>query len=274
MSKKETLVKITKVTKIFSKGTLDECVALDNVSLDVYPDDYITIIGSNGAGKTTLLNIIAGVYPPEKGKVFINGGDVTNLAEHKIAKYVGRVQQDPNIGTAGKLTVEENLAFALSRGKSRKLRAASNRNRKKLFRAILSQLGLGLEDRLNAFVGTLSGGQRQVIALTMATVSKPTLLMLDEHVASLDPRTAGTVFDLTEMIVKRDGLSTLMITHNMEIALRYGNRLIMMHRGKIIADIGSDEKQKLTVPDLVRAFETAACERLTDEEILLSRSEL
>lgn len=274
MSKNKSLLQVGGITKVFSKGTLDEVTALDNVSLDVNAEDYITIIGSNGAGKTTLLNVIAGVFPPESGNIIVDGEDVTGLPEHERARYFGRVHQDPKVGTGAKLTIEENLAFALLRGKPRGLRAAINEQRRELFRSVLVPLGLGLEDRLNAFVGTLSSGQRQSIALIMATMSNPSLLLLDEHVANLDPRTAQTVFDLTEKIVKQEKLTTMMITHNMECALRYGNRLIMMHRGKIIVDIGKEDKEKLTIQDLVDAFEQAAGEKLVDESILLSRCEL
>jgi putative ABC transport system ATP-binding protein len=274
MSKKHNLLSIRKVTKIFSKNTVDECIALDSVSLDVHAGDYITIIGSNGAGKTTLFNIIAGVFAPESGEVIIEGNSITGMAEYKVAKFIGRVHQDPKIGTAGKLTIEENLALAILRGQPRRLRAASSEKRRKLFKEALAPLGLGLENRLEAFVGTLSSGQRQAIALTMATITSPALLMLDEHVANLDPHTAQTVFDLTEIVVKRRNQTTLMITHNMEVALSYGNRLIMMHRGKILVDISGKEKENLSVADLVRAFEHAAGEKLADESILLSCAEI
>jgi putative ABC transport system ATP-binding protein len=273
MGEDRNLLQVIEITKIFSKGTIDEVTAINNVSLDIRPEDYITIIGSNGAGKTTLLNVIAGVFPPEMGKVVINGADITNLPEYKRAKYIGRVHQDPNVGTAGKLSIEENLACAVLRGQSRGLKVAINKQRRDLFRSTLAPLGLGLENRLDALVGTLSSGQRQAIALTMATISKPALLLLDEHVANLDPKTAQTVFDLTEMVIKREKLTTLMITHNMEVALKYGSRLIMMHRGKIIIDMGKEAKQKLTINDLISAFEDAAKERLADEAIMLSRSE-
>jgi putative ABC transport system ATP-binding protein len=268
------LLRLQGITKVFSKGTLDEVTALNDVSLGVGPEDTISIIGSNGAGKTTLLNVISGLFPPERGNVFIQGIDVGNLPEHKRAQYIGRVHQDPNIGTAGKLTIEENLSFALLRGHSRGLKAAINEQRRELFRSVLAPLGLGLEDRLKTLVGTLSSGQRQAVALAMATLSRPALLLLDEHVANLDPKTAETVLHLTEMVIQREKLTTLMITHNMEIALRYGNRLVMMHRGKIIVDIGKEDKQKLTLNDLVRAFEQAAKERLAEEDMLLSLPEL
>ena len=274
MSENRELLKLNGIEKIFARGTVDEVTALDDVSIEVHPEDYITIIGSNGAGKTTMFNIVAGVFPPDQGNVVINGEDVTGLSEYKCAKYIGRVHQDPNVGTGARLTVEENLAFALLRGEPRGFRTALNKKRRQQFRDQLAPLGLGLEDRLTTMVGTLSSGQRQAIALAMATISRPSLLLLDEHVANLDPRTAQTVFDLTEMVVKREKLTTMMITHNMEIALRYGNRLIMMHRGKIIVDIGKEYKDKLTINDLVSAFEQAAGERLADEAILLSRTEM
>ncbi len=270
----ESLLRLQGITKVFSKATLDEVTALKNVSLAVPAEDYVSIIGSNGAGKTTLLNVISGVFPPESGNVLIHGADVTNLPEHKRAQYIGRVHQDPNIGTAGKLTIEENLSFALLRGHSRGLKAAITEQRRELFRSILAPLGLGLEDRLKALVGTLSSGQRQALALAMATMSRPALLLLDEHVANLDPKTAQTVLNLTEMVIQGGKLTALMITHNMEIALRYGNRLIMMHRGKIIVDLGKEDKQRLTMNGLVTAFEQAAKERLAEEAMLLSQPEL
>ena len=268
------ILRLQGITKIFAKGTVDEVTALENVKLDVKGEDYVTIIGSNGAGKTTLLNVIAGVYPPERGSVRISGADVTKLAEHKRARYMGRVHQDPKIGTAANLSIEENLSFALLRGQGRGFRGALNAERRDLFQSVLAPLGLGLENRLKTMVGTLSSGQRQAIALTMATMSRPSLLLLDEHVANLDPRTAQVVFDLTELIIRREKLTTLMITHNMECALRYGNRLIMMHRGNIIVDIDEKTKKGLTIRDLIDAFESAAGERLADESILLSRCEV
>ena len=275
MNQDKSLLELKGITKIFSRGTIDEVTALDNVNLNVYPGDYVTIIGSNGAGKTTMLNIIAGVFPPERGgRVIVNGDDITSLSEYKHAAYVGRVYQDPKVGTAGKLSIEENLALAVLRGQPRGLRAATNKKRRELFRAALAPLGLGLEDRLSTPVGTLSSGQRQAVALVMATISKPSLLLLHEHIANLDPRTAETVLELTDMIVERERMTTLMVTHNMDLALRYGNRLIMMHKGKIIVDIGGERKQSLTINDLVTAFEQAAGEQLSDESILLSRAEV
>ena len=269
--KNQSLLQLRNVRKVFARGTIDEVTALNGINLDVYPEDFVTIIGSNGAGKSTLLNIIAGVFPPEMGgKVIINGNDVTNLSEYKHAVYVGRIWQEPTVGTAGKLSLEENLSLALLRGKPRGLRSSLNKQRRELFRSALAPLGLGLEDRLNTPVGTLSGGQRQALALVMATISKPALLLLDEHIATLDPRTAQVVLNLSDMIVRRERMTTMMVTHNMELALRYGNRLIMMHQGRIIVDVGQQDKQALTINDLVLAFEQAAGERLTDESILLS----
>ena len=265
------ILQLRDVRKVFARGSVDEVTALDGVNLDVYDQDFVTIIGSNGAGKSTLLNIIAGVFPPEKGgRVVIKGDDVTRLAQHRRAAYVGRVWQEPEMGTASKLTIEENLSLALLRGQSRGLRRAVNKQRRQMFCETLALLGLGLEDRLRAPVGTLSGGQRQALALVMATISKPAILLLDEHVATLDPKTAETVLQLSDMIVTREKMTTVMITHNMEIALRYGNRLIMMHQGRIVVDMGEADKKMLTISDLVDAFERAAGEEFKDDSILLS----
>ena len=264
------ILQLKEVSKIFARGTIDEVKAIDCVNLDVYEQDFIAIIGSNGAGKSTLLNIIAGIFPPERGgKVIINGSDVTNLEEYKRATYVGRVWQEPEVGTAHKLTIEENLSLAVLRAQSRRLVPAVNSERRKAFREALSLLGLGLENRLNTPVGTLSGGQRQALALVMATISKPVILLLDEHIATLDPKTAQTVLQLSDMIVKREKMTTIMITHNMETALHYGNRLIMMHKGRVIVDMREADKKTLTVNDLVNAFERAAGEQFNDDSILL-----
>ncbi len=272
MNENKSLLKLKRITKVFSKGTIDEVTALDKIDLDVNAEDYIAIIGSNGAGKSTLLNIIAGVYPPESGgKVMVNGNDITGLSEYRHARYVGRVYQDPHVGTAAKMSLEENMAMAVLRGQSRGLRAASNKERRELFRAALAPLGLGLENRLNALVGTLSGGQRQALALVMATVSKPAILLLDEHIATLDPRTAQIVLDLTDMIVTREKMTTIMVTHNMEQALRHGNRLIMMHKGRTVVDMNEEQKANLAINDLIVAFERAAGEQLVDESILLGQ---
>jgi len=273
MAQNNSLLQLRGITKVFSKGTVDEVIALNNISLDIYPQDYVTIIGSNGAGKTTMLNIVAGVFPPERGgKITVNGVDITGLSEYKHAAYIGRMYQDPGIGTAGKLTIEENLALAVLRGQPRTLRRAKNRHLREQFCTALALLGLGLENRLSTPVSTLSSGQRQALALVMATISNPALLLLDEHTANLDPRTAQNVLELTDMIIERERITTLMVTHNMELALRYGNRLLMMHRGRVVVDIGREDKENLTVKDLVTAFERAAGEQLVDESILLSRS--
>jgi putative ABC transport system ATP-binding protein len=274
MSTNHSLLQLRETSKVFSRGTIDEVRALDNINLDVNAEDFITVIGSNGAGKTTLLNVIAGVYPPERGgKIIVNGKDVTNLSEHKCAQYIGRVYQDPHTGTAAKMTIAENMSLAILRGQSRGLRTAITSRRKEIFRAVLAPLGLGLEDRLTALVGTLSGGQRQALALVMGTMSKPSLLLLDEHTATLDPKTARIVLELTEMIVTHDKMTAIMVTHNMELALRYGNRLVMMHKGRIIVDLNHAQRCNLTVGDLVTAFERASGEQFVDDSVLLSTAE-
>jgi len=274
MDKNQSLMKLSKVSKVFLKGSVDEVTALDNIRLDVGAEDFITVIGSNGAGKTTLLNVISGVYPPEKGgKITINGQDVTRLSEHKHARYVSRVYQNPHIGTAAKMTVEENMSLAMLHGQSRGLRIATNKKYRELFRSVLAPLGLGLEDRISALVGTLSGGQRQALSLVMATISKPSLLLLDEHVATLDPKTNRIVLELSEMIVQKEKMTTIMVTHNMKHALRYGNRLTMMHKGKIIVDIHQEKKSNLSVNDLVVAFEHASGERFSDDSIMLRNTD-
>jgi putative ABC transport system ATP-binding protein len=270
MSENKSLLELRRISKVFSKGTVDQVRALDTIDLDVNSGDYITIIGSNGAGKTTLLNVIAGVYPPENGgKIIVNGQDVGGLSEYKRAHYIGRVYQDPHVGTAAKMTIEENMAMALLRGQPRGLRVASNKQRRELFHSALAPLGLGLENRLGALVGTLSGGQRQAVALIMATLSKPAILLLDEHLATLDPRTAQIVLDLTDMVVTGEKMTTIMVTHNMELALRYGNRLIMMHKGRIVVDMNQGRKANLTLNDLVVAFERASGEEFADDSVLL-----
>ena len=271
MSSNDDLLQLRDVSKIFARTTVDEVTALNNINLDVHAEDFMTIIGSNGAGKTTLLNVIAGIYPPERGgKIIINGRDITNLSEHKHAQYIGRVYQDPHIGTAAKMTIEENLSLAMLRGQSRGLSIATNKRRREQFRSALAPLGLGLEGRLTTPVGTLSGGQRQALALVMATLSKPSLLLLDEHIATLDPNTARIVLELSEAIVQREKMTTLMVTHNMELALRYGNRLIMMHKGRIIVDLNQQQRSNLAVSDLVTAFERASGEQFADDSILLA----
>jgi putative ABC transport system ATP-binding protein len=270
MSENKSLLKLRKISKVFSKGTVDQVRALDKISLDINSGDYIAVIGSNGAGKTTLLNVIAGVFPPENGgTILVNDLDVTTLSEYRRAHYVGRVYQDPHIGTAARMTIEENMAMALLRGQPRGLRAASNKQRRALFYEALVPLGLGLENRLAALVGTLSGGQRQALALVMATLSKPAILLLDEHIATLDPRTAQIVLDLTDMVVTREKMTSIMVTHNMELALHHGNRLIMMHKGRIVVDMNRQQKANLTIHDLVVAFARASGEEFVDDSVLL-----
>jgi len=244
---------------------------LENVSFTLEKGKIMSVLGVNGAGKSTLLNIVAGVFPPERGgRVIIRDDDVTNLDEYRHAAYTGRVWQEPGVGTARNLTIEENLSLAALRGQPRGLREAVSKRRRETFKTALSVLGLGIENRLNAPVGTLSGGQRQALSLVMATISKPAILLLDEHMATLDPKTAQTVLDLTDMIVKRERMTTMMVTHNMEVALHYGNRLLMMHKGRIVVDIGEERKRSLTIHDLVTAFERAAGEQFKDDTILLS----
>ena len=273
MSETQSLLQLIGVNKAFAAGTTDEVKALDNINLDVNAGDFITIIGSNGAGKTSLLNIIAGVYPPDKGgKIIINNRDITNLIEHKRAQYFGRVYQDPSIGTAAKMTIGENLSLAIARGRSRGLGIATTKRRLTHFREILATLQLGLEDRLNTLVGTLSGGQRQALALVMATISRPSVLLLDEHTAKLDPNTAGIVLKLTENIVSKEKITAIMVTHNMEHALTYGNRLLMMHKGRTIVDLNYQQRRDINVIDLLAAFERASGEQLADDSILLSTS--
>jgi len=274
MAGNHSVLELKSVKKIFARNTVDEVKALDGINMVVPEQEFVTVIGSNGSGKSTLLNIIAGVFPPERGgQVVINGVDVTNLEEYRRSAYVARVWQEPDMGTARKLTIEENLSLALLRGHSRGLKGAINKNRRKLFRETLALLGLGLEDRLSTPVGTLSGGQRQALALVMATLSKPSILLLDEHIATLDPKTAETVLQLSDFIVRREKMTTIMVTHNMDIALRYGNRLVMMHRGKLVIDVNEAEKKKLTIADLVNAFARAAGEEFKDDSVMLNPRE-
>ncbi|SFR10011.1 ABC transporter ATP-binding protein [Desulfoscipio geothermicus] len=264
------MINLTGINKYFFVNTPNEIKALDNINLQVNPGDFITIIGSNGAGKSTLLKAVAGVIPVDSGCIEIDGQDVTNLPEHRRAGDIGRIDQDPMASTAAELTIEENLAIACLRGQRRALARAVTRPRLERFRQALRDTGLGLEDRLRVPVGTLSGGQRQALALVMATMTRPRLLLLDEHTAALDPKAASLVMDITERIVNRHQLTTLMITHNMEQALRFGNRLIMMHRGRIILDIGSDEKNRLTVAELIAKFASCSGTVFDNDRALLA----
>ena len=248
------MLELKGVSKTFNMGTVNEKKALVDIDFTIEDGDFITVIGGNGAGKSTLLNVIAGVYTPESGSIVLAGKDITRLPEHKRAKYLGRVFQDPMTGTAASMEIQENLALAYRRGKLRGLCWGVPKKEKAFFKQQLAFLGLGLEDRMTAKVGLLSGGQRQALTLLMATLKKPELLLLDEHTAALDPKTAARVLEVTEEIASRENLTTLMITHNMRDAIRYGNRLIMMHEGKIIYDVKGEEKQKLTVAELLDKF--------------------
>ena len=252
------MLKLDNIVKVFNRGTVNEKVALNGLSLHLEDGDFCTVIGGNGAGKSTMLNAVAGVFPVDSGTITIDGIDVTKLSEHKRAKYIGRVFQDPMTGTAATMQIEENLALALRRGKRRTLRIGITKGEREQYRELLKILDLGLEDRLTSRVGLLSGGQRQALTLLMASLVKPKLLLLDEHTAALDPKTAAKVLDATEKIVNRDHLTTLMITHNMKDAIAHGNRLIMMKDGKIILNITGEEKQKLTVEDLLEKFNSAS----------------
>ena len=264
------MLEIKNVYKTFNAGTVNEKVALKGLDLTLEDGDFVTIIGGNGAGKSTMLNAVAGVWPVDEGKILIDGVDVTRLSEHQRAAYIGRVFQDPMTGTAATMQIEENLALAARRGKRRTLRIGITKAEREQYRELLKTLDLGLEDRLTARVGLLSGGQRQALTLLMATMNKPKLLLLDEHTAALDPKTALKVLTLSARIVEENHLTTMMITHNMKDAIKYGNRLIMMWEGKIILDIQGEEKKKLTVKDLLDKFEEASGEEFSNDSALLS----
>ena len=263
------MLELKNIYKTFNAGTVNEKQALKGIDLTLEDGDFVTVIGGTGAGKSTMLNAIAGVWPVDEGQIIIDGKDVTKLPEHKRAAFLGRVFQDPMNGTAATMGIEENLALALRRGQSRTLRAGIKASEREVYKRLLSTLGLGLEDRLTSKVGLLSGGQRQALTLLMATLKKPKLLLLDEHTAALDPKTAAKVLETTEMIVNRDHLTTLMITHNMKDAITHGNRLIMMMEGKIILDIRGEEKKKLTVEDLLHKFEEVSGEEFTNDKAIL-----
>ena len=264
------MLEINNIVKTFNPGTVNEKVALRGVSLHLKPGDFVTVIGGNGAGKSTLMNTVAGVYPVDSGSISIDGVDVTALPEHKRAKFIGRVFQDPMMGTAASMQIEENLALASRRGKPRTLRPGITRTEREGYRQQLKILGLGLEDRLTAKVGLLSGGQRQALTLLMATLQKPKLLLLDEHTAALDPKTAAKVLEVTQRIVDEEHLTTLMITHNMKDAIAHGNRLIMMHEGKIIYDVEGEEKRNLKVSDLLQKFEQASGGEFANDRMMLT----
>lgn len=263
------MLEIRNITKVFNPGTVNEKVALDDFSLTLEDGDFVTVIGGNGAGKSTMLNAIAGVWQVDEGQILIDGEDVTSLPEHKRAKYLGRVFQDPMTGTAATMGIEENLALAKRRGRRRFLGAGITQKEREEYKELLKILGLGLENRLTSKVGLLSGGQRQALTLLMATLQKPKLLLLDEHTAALDPKTAAKVLETTEYIVNQNKLTTLMITHNMKDAIIHGNRLIMLMDGKVILDIRGEEKKKLTVEDLLHKFEEVSGEAFVSDKAIL-----
>lgn len=264
------MLKIRDVHKTFNKGTINEKVALDGLNLELDQGDFVTVIGGNGAGKSTMLNMIAGVYPGDQGSIVIDGVDVTGQPDYKRAAYLGRVFQDPMMGTAADMEIQENLAMAYRRGKKRGLRWGITQSEKVDYKEKLKQFDLGLENRMSTKVGLLSGGQRQAITLLMATLQQPKVLLLDEHTAALDPKTAATVLSLTEKIVQENNLTTVMVTHNMKDAIRYGNRLVMMHEGRIIYDVRGEEKKALHVSDLLKKFEEVSGEEFANDRMMLS----
>ena len=264
------MLKIENVCKTFNAGTVNEKKALQGLNLHLKEGDFVTVIGGNGAGKSTMLNSVAGVFGVDSGKILIDGVDVTNLPEYKRAKYIGRVFQDPMMGTAATMQIEENLALAARRGQVRGLKLGITKAERDSYREQLKILDLGLEDRMTAKVGLLSGGQRQALTLLMATLRKPKLLLLDEHTAALDPKTAAKVLEATERIVKKNNLTTLMITHNMRDAIQHGNRLIMMYNGHIVVDVSGEEKKKLTVEQLLSLFSQASGSDEVNDKMVLS----
>lgn len=263
------MLEIRNVTKIFNGGTVNEKVALSDVSLTLEDGDFVTVIGGNGAGKSTILNMVAGVYPVDEGNIIIDGVDVTHLPEHKRAKYIGRVFQDPMMGSAADMWVEENLAIADRRGKTRGFKWAITKKDKVKYKAALAELDLGLDTRMTTKMGLLSGGQRQAITLLMATMKRPKLLLLDEHTAALDPKTAAKVLEITDRLVKGNDLTALMVTHNMKDAIAYGNRLIMMNAGRIILDVKGEEKKNLTIEALLDMFTKASGAEFASDRALL-----
>ena len=264
------MLELKGIYKTFNAGPVNEKRAIDNLNLTLENGDFVTIIGGNGAGKSTTLNLIAGVFPVDAGTINLNGFNLTHLPEHKRAKYLGRVFQDPMMGTAATMGIEENLALAYRRGQRRGLHAGITNEERKLYREKLATLGLGLEDRMTSKVGLLSGGQRQALTLLMASLKQPKLLLLDEHTAALDPKTAAKVLALSDQIVQENRLTTLMITHNMKDAIAHGNRLIMMDAGRVVVDISGEEKKKLTVPDLLALFSSASGSTEANDKLLLS----
>ena len=264
------MLKLENIRKVFHPGTVNQKIALDGLSLTLNDGDFVTVIGGNGAGKSTLLNTIAGTFPVDQGSISIDGEDITHLSEEKRARFLGRVFQDPMMGTAADMWIEENMALAAHRGEHRGLKWAISPTDRETFRRLLSELDLGLEDRLSSKVGLLSGGQRQALTLLMAVMKKPKVLLLDEHTAALDPKTAAKVLELSDRFIEEGKLTTLMVTHNMKDAIAHGNRLIMMNAGKIVLDISGEEKKRLTVDDLLHAFTLSTAEEFANDRILLS----
>lgn len=263
------MLELKNITKIFNPGTINEKTVLSNFSLSLKEGDFVTVIGGNGAGKSTVLNVTAGVYPADGGRIIIGGRDVTDLPEHKRAASVGRVFQDPMMGTAGDMWLQENLAIADRRGQRRGLRWFITKKDKEKYRLALEELGLGLEDRLTVRMKLLSGGQRQAVALLMAAIKKPKLLLLDEHTAALDPKTAAKVLEITDRIIEENHLTTLMVTHNMKEAIAHGNRLIMMDSGRVMLDVSGEEKKRLTVETLLAAFTREAGREFASDSVIL-----
>lgn len=264
------MLELINVYKTFNPGTVNQKVALAGLNLTLKDGDFVTVIGGNGAGKSTMLNAIAGVWKPDAGKIKIDGVDVTNMPEYKRAKFLGRVFQDPMMGTAADMEIQENLALANRRGKGRGLKWGITKEEREEYREMLAQLGLGLETRLTDKVGLLSGGQRQAVTLLMASLNQPKLLLLDEHTAALDPKTAAKVLEISDKIISENHLTTLMITHNMRDAIKHGNRLIMLHEGRVIIDVEGEEKSKLTVEDLLAMFTRASGDEFTNDRTILS----
>lgn len=265
------MLKLTNIHKTFAAGTVNEKTVFSGLDLELEAGDFVTIIGGNGAGKSTMLNVVAGAFTPDEGTIEIDGVNVTNMPEYKRAAYIGRVFQDPRMGTASDLWVEENMSIADSRGHKRGLRWAITSRDKERYKELLKQLDLGVENRLTTKMGLLSGGQRQAITLLMAAMKKPKLLLLDEHTAALDPKTAAKVLEITDKVISENKLTTLMVTHNMRDAIDHGNRLIMMNEGKIVVDVKGEEKKKLTIEQLLQLFETAAGDKLTSDKLMLSK---
>lgn len=263
------ILELKNIEKTFHAGTVNENYVLKNLSLELNDGDYVTVIGGNGAGKSTMLNIITGTIAPDKGKIIIDSEDVTKLKEHQRAKYLGRVFQDPMMGTAANMSISENMAMACRRGKKRGLKWGLPKSEEKEYKELLSILGLGLEERLTTKIGLLSGGQRQAITLLMATINRPKILLLDEHTAALDPKTASKVLDITDKIVTQNKLTTVMITHNMRDAIKHGNRLIMLDSGRVILDIKGEEKANLTVDQLLKKFENLGGESEFSDKMIL-----